>query len=58
MASNCLTEDCSLLDPCFFIRPTFKKARDEIKIRAPESFSELRKLEDSGFRKDPATFTE
>jgi len=34
-------------------KPAFKKGWEEIKRRAPESFSELRRLEASQFRDDP-----
>ena len=35
-------------------RPAFKKAWTEIKSRATESFNELRRLENSGFKDDPS----
>lgn len=35
-------------------RPAFQQAWEEIKQRAPESFSELRRLEERGFATDPA----
>lgn len=34
-------------------RPAFKKAWEEIKMRASDSFAELRRLEASGFKDDP-----
>jgi hypothetical protein len=35
-------------------RPVFKKAWDQIKPTVPESFTELRRLEQSEFKDDPA----
>ncbi len=35
-------------------RPVFKRAWQEIKRRAPDSFAELRRLEESDFAADPA----
>jgi|SRR5947209_10122352 len=35
-------------------RPAFKRAWEEIKRRAPDTFAELRRLEESGFGTDPA----
>ncbi len=34
-------------------RPAFKKAWDEIRLRAPKSFEELRRLESRNFTEDP-----
>ena len=34
-------------------KPAFRRAWNEIKMRAPESFEELRRLENSGFKDDP-----
>ena len=37
-------------------RPAFRRAWEEIKRRAPESFQEVRQLENSGFTEDPRRF--
>ncbi|MGH8546858.1 MAG: hypothetical protein ACREX3_25245 [Gammaproteobacteria bacterium] len=37
-------------------KPAFRKAWEEIKSRAPGSFTELRQLEDTEFTQDPVRF--
>lgn len=37
-------------------RPAFQRAWEEIKLRAPESFTELRRLCASDFREDPKSW--
>jgi hypothetical protein len=38
-------------------RPSFQRAWEEIKLKVPESFQELRRLEEGGFREDPRTWS-
>ncbi len=37
--------------------PAFKKAWEQIKMQAPETFTELQRLERSGFKEDPLSWT-